>query len=60
MKPNKDNSFMPKKQKQGIIFSIGLAIGVVIAILIFIIVNLGNSYTTELDEKDIAYPENAY
>lgn len=60
MKPNKDNSFMPKKQKQGIIFSIGLAIGVVIAILIFIIVNLGNSNTTELDEKDIAYTENAY
>jgi len=48
---------MPKKQKQGIIFSIGLAIGVVIAILIFIVVNLGNSNTTELDEKDIAYSE---
>ncbi len=58
MKFNKDDSFMPKKQKQGIIFFIGIGLGVAIAIIVIIFSYFSNTGTAEFNESDILYSVN--
>lgn len=48
---------MPRKQRQGIIFFIGLGIGIVITILIIVLTNIGNSGVQDLNKEDITYPK---
>lgn len=49
----RNNSFMPKKQKQGIFLLYGIGIGVIITILLILFINISNSETTKFDKDDI-------
>lgn len=57
MKFKKDDSFMPRKQKQGIIFFIGIGFGVVIAILVIALTFFNNRGKEEFNENDIVYSQ---
>ena len=57
IKTEKTNSFMPKKQKQGIFLLYGIGIGVIITITIILFINISNSGTTKFDKDDIVNSE---